>query len=342
MKPLRLLLPALLALLVSAVAARAAGELNLFGWSEYIPQPVLDGFTKETGIKVNFETFASNEELLSKLVAGGGSYDLVQPSDYAAEVMIRQHLLSPLDPALLPNLKNLAPEFRQRPHDPAGRYTVPYMSGTVGIVVNTDRVKTPVRGYGDVFTPALKDRIVVLNDTREMVTWALYTLNLPINTITAENLARARPVVASWVKLVKVYDSDSPKTALLNGDVDVGVVWSGEAAILWKENKKFQYVIPAEGAHQFIDVLAIPANAKNKAAAHQLIDYILRPEVSVLISEAFPYTNPNLAARKLLSAEQLANPASYPPGHPKLETFRDIGKDAAAIDRLVTDLKSAQ
>ncbi|MCX6944758.1 MAG: spermidine/putrescine ABC transporter substrate-binding protein, partial [Opitutales bacterium] len=202
MKPLRLLLPALLALLVSAVAARAAGELNLFGWSEYIPQPVLDGFTKETGIKVNFETFASNEELLSKLVAGGGSYDLVQPSDYAAEVMIRQHLLSPLDPALLPNLKNLAPEFRQRPHDPAGRYTVPYMSGTVGIVVNTDRVKTPVRGYGDVFTPALKDRIVVLNDTREMVTWALYTLNLPINTITAENLARARPVVASWVKLV--------------------------------------------------------------------------------------------------------------------------------------------
>ena len=100
MKPLRLLLPALLALLVSAVAARAAGELNLFGWSEYIPQPVLDGFTKETGIKVNFETFASNEELLSKLVAGGGSYDLVQPSDYAAEVMIRQQLLSPLDPAL--------------------------------------------------------------------------------------------------------------------------------------------------------------------------------------------------------------------------------------------------
>ena len=266
----------------------------------------------------------------------------MQPSDYAAEVMIRQNLLSPLDPRLLPNLKNIAPEFRHRPHDPAGRYTVPYLSGTVGIVVNTEKVKTPVHSYSDVFTPAFKDRIVVLNDTREIVTWALYTLKLPINTINAESLAQARPVVANWVKLVKVFDSDSPKTALLNGDVDVGVVWSGEAAILWKENKKFQYFIPTEGAHQFIDVLAIPANAKNKEAAHKLIDYILRPEVSVLISEAFPYTNPNQAARKLLTPEQLANPASYPPGSPKLETFRDIGKAAADVDRLVTDLKSAR
>ena len=147
--------------------------------------------------------------------------------------------------------------------------------------------------------------------------------------------------MADWVKLVKVFDSDSPKTALLNGDVDIGVVWSGEAAILWNQNKKFQYVIPAEGAHQFIDVLAIPAKAKNPEAAHQFINFILRPEVSKLISAAFPYTNPNAAARKLLSADELANPASYPAAG-KLETFRDIGKMAAAVDRLVTDLKSAK
>jgi spermidine/putrescine transport system substrate-binding protein len=146
--------------------------------------------------------------------------------------------------------------------------------------------------------------------------------------------------VAAWVKLVKVFDSDSPKTALLNGDVDLGVVWSGEAAILWKENQKFKYVIPKEGAHQFIDLLAIPATAKNRDNAHKLINYILRPEISKLISEAFPYTNPNMEARKLLTPEQLANPASYPKSG-KLETFRDIGKAAADVDRLVTDLKSS-
>jgi spermidine/putrescine transport system substrate-binding protein len=322
---------------------RAANELNLFGWSEYIPQTVIDGFTRETGIKVNFETYSSNEEMISKLVAGASHYDLVQPSDYAAEAMIRLKLLAPLDATKLPNRKNLDPAFTHRAHDPADQFTVPYMSGTVGIVVNTAKVKAPVKGYRDVFTPAFKDRIVVLNDNRELVTWALYTLGLPINTINAGSLAQARPVIASWVKLVKVFDSDSPKTALLNGDVDVGIVWSGEAAILWNQDRKFHYVIPAEGAHQFLDVLAIPAGAKNREAAHAFMNYLLRPEVSKLISDAFPYTNPNAAARRLLSAEALANPASYPPaGGGKLETFRDIGRAAADIDRLVTDLKSAK
>jgi spermidine/putrescine transport system permease protein len=340
MKSLFRLFAALPLFAVALPAAGSAGELNLFGWSEYIPQAVLDGFTKETGIKVNFETYSSNEELLAKLVAGGMAYDLVQPSDYTAEVMIRQGLLAPLDVKQLPNLRNLSPEFLHRPHDPADKYTVPYMSGTVGIVVNTEVVKTPVKGYKDVFTPAHKGRIVVLNDNREIVSWALETLGLPVNAVTAESLAKAKPMVAEWVKLVKVFDSDSPKTALLNGDVDLGIVWSGEAAILWNENRKFQYIIPAEGAHQFLDLLAIPANAPHKEAAHKLIDYILRPEVSKLISDAFPYTNPNAEARKLLSADALANPASYPRGG-KLESFRDIGKAAADIDRLVTDLKSS-
>lgn len=341
MKSFRKILVALGGLAL-ALSARAAAELNLFGWSEYIPQPVLDGFTKETGIKVNFETYSSNEELMSKLLAGGTHYDLIQPSDYAAEAMIRNRLLAPLDLAKLPNLKNIDPAFLHRPHDPQSKYTVPYMSGTVGIVVNSDRVKDPIRTYRDVFQPKYKDRIVVLNDNREIVSWALASLGLPINTIDADSLAKARPVIASWIGLVKVFDSDSPKTALLNGDVDLGVVWSGEAAILWRENHKFQYVIPSDGAHQFLDLLAIPANAEHIDAAHQLIDYILRPEVSVLISDAFPYTNPNAAARKLLKPDQLANPASYPAAGAKLESFRDIGRAAADVDRLVTDLKSAK
>ncbi len=340
MKTLRTILLTLTALLGS-VALPAAGEVNLFGWSEYVPQEVLDGFTKETGIKVNFESYASNEEMLSKLVAGAGAYDVVQPSDYTAEVMVRRGMLAPLELALLPNRKNIAPDLLNLPHDPAGKFTVPYMTGTVGIVVNTDKVKMPIRGYRDVFQPPFKDRLVVLNDNRELVTWALYSLGLTSSDVGAASLAKVRPIVAAWVKLVKVFDSDSPKTALLNGDVDIGIVWSGEAAILWNENKKFQYVLPADGANMFVDTLCIPATAKNKAAAHQLINYILRPDVSKLISDKFPYTNPNLAARQLLTAAQLANPASYPVSA-KLETFRDIGKAAAEIDKLVTDLKSAQ
>lgn len=326
--------------LAATLFASAKGELNLFGWSEYIPQEVIDGFTKETGIAVNFETYASNEEMLAKLVAGGAPYDIIQPTGYTAEVLIRQKLLAPIDGNLVPNRKNLSRDFVGLAHDPENQFTVPYMAGTVGIVVNSETVKEPITGFKDVFQAKFKDRIVVLNDNREIVTWALTTLGLPINKIDAAALEKARPVVAEWVKLIKLYDSDSPKTALLNGDVDLGVVWSGEAAILWNENKKFKYVLPAEGAHQWLDVLAIPATAPHKAEAHKFIDYILRPEVSVLISAKFPYTNPNAAARKLLSPEQLGNYASYPSGASKLGSFRDIGKAAGDIDRLVTDLKS--
>jgi spermidine/putrescine transport system permease protein len=163
---------------------------------------------------------------------------------------------------------------------------------------------------------------------------------MPINDVSAEALEKVKPTLKEWLPQVKVYDSDSPKTALLNGDVDLGVVWSGEAARLIEENKKFHYVLPAEGYHPFVDLLAIPTTAKNVAAAHRFIDYVLRPEVSKVISDEFPYTNPNVVARTLLTAEQLANPASYPKLE-KLNTFRDIGKAAAAVDKLVTDLKSA-
>ena len=339
-RSMSLVLAVLASLAVSATPA-AAAELNLFAWSEYVPQSVLDGFTKETGIQVNYETYASNEEMLAKLVSGAASYDLVQPSEYTIEAMRKENLLVPLDHAKLPNLKNVGKEYWGQPHDPQLGFSVPYMQGTVGIAVNKEKVKGPVTGYADVFQEKHRGRIVVLDDALEVVTWAMATQGKGPDQVTKENLQATRPVLEKWLPLVKVYDSDSPKTALLNGDVDLGIVWSGEAAILMQEEgDKFAYVLPKEGAHMFIDSLAIPKGAKNVDAAHKFIDYVLRPEVSRKISEDFPYTNPNLEARKLLTKEELANPASYPPGNPKLETFRDIGALAADVDKLFTDVKA--
>jgi len=316
-------------------------ELNLFAWSEYVPQTVIDGFQNETGIKVNYETYASNEEMLAKLVSGASKYDLIQPSEYTIEALVAENQLKEVDWSKVPNFKNVAPEYKNLPHDPQQKYTVPWMVGTVGIVVNTDKVPAgEVKGYEDVFQEKHKGRIVVLDDPREIVTWALATQGIGANDVTPENLEKVKPVLQKWLPLVKVYDSDSPKTALLNGDVDLGVVWSGEAALLFNEDQKFQYVLPVEGAHMFIDSLAIPSNAPNPEAAMAFMNYILRPEVSKLVSADFPYTNPNLEARKQLTPEELANPASYPPGNPKLETFRDIGDRAVPIDKLVTDLKA--
>jgi spermidine/putrescine-binding protein len=330
-----------LAASLTALSRGADREVNLFAWTEYVPQGVIDGFTRETGIRVNYETFSSGEEMMAKMLSGSASYDVVQPPDYIAEALIQAGLLQRLDPRLLPHLGNILPEFLHMPDDPTQGYTVPYMTGTVGIVVNTEVVKEPILGFRDVFTPAHAGRIVVLNDNRELVTWALYSLGLHANDMTHENIARARPILARWFKMVRVFDSDSPKTELLNGDVDLGVVWSGEAAILYQESPKFRYVIPSEGVHQFVDVLAIPSGAPHVAEAHAFIDYVLRPEVSKLVSDAFPYTNPNGAARRLLTPQQLANPASYPPAG-RRDAFRAIGKTSEEIDELVTDLKNSR
>lgn len=329
------------AALAAAVCPLIGKELNLFAWSEYVPQSVLDQFTKETGIKVNYETYASNEEMLSKLLPGGSDYDLIQPSEYVIEALVKEGLLEPIDFKNVPNIKNLGKDFLNLPHDPQQKFSVPYMAGSVGIVVNTARVKEPVRGFKDVFSGRYANRIVALDDNRELLTWALRTLGEDINNITPATIAKARPVLAGWLPQIKIFDSDSPKTALLNGEVDIGIVWSGEAAILYKEDKKYAYVLPAEGAHLFIDSLAIPKGARNKAAAELFLNFVLRPEISVLISEEFPYTNPNVEAYKQLTAEQKENPASFPKtGTDGLDTFRDIGMAAALVDKLITDLKS--
>lgn len=321
-------------------SADAPPELRLFAWSEYVPRAIIDGFTERTGIRVSYDSYSSNEEMLAKLFSGAVRYDLVQPSEYTAEAMIAASALEPLDHDKIPNLKHVAPEFLNLPHDPEQRFTVPYMGGTVGIVVDTERVKDEVRGYRDVFRPEHAGRIVVVDDPREMVTWALVSEGHRVNDITPETLEKVRPVLARWLPMVRVFDSDSPKTALLNGDVDLGIVWSGEAALLWRENPKYRFILPEEGAHRFVDSLAIPAGARNRDAAHAFMNYILEPEVSRQLSREFPYTNPNLAARRLLTDEEQANPASYPPGGTELETFRDIGDVAVQVDKLVTDLKA--
>lgn len=320
-----------------------AGTLNLYAWSEYVPQSVIQKFEEETGVRVSMETFSSNEEMLAKLLAGGGQYDLIQPSEYVVEALIREELIQPIDQAEIPNLKNLAPQFREMPYDPGNKYTVPWMAGTVGIIVNRELLPdAEIKTYSDVFQEQYRGRIVVLDDAREMTAWALGTLGYDINAVTEENLVKVQELLGQWLPLVRVFDSDSPKTPLLNGDVALGVVWSGEGALLLNEDDKFEWILPAAGAHMFVDSLAIPANARNVENANKFMNFILRPEISALISEDFPYLNPNLAARALLSEEALANRASFPTDEEMatLGTFVDIGEKGATIDEIVTSIKA--
>jgi len=334
-----LLLLSSLAFPVCHAAEPAEKVLNLLCWTEYVPTSVTEGFTRQSGVRVAMENYNSNEQMLAMLRAKPHHYDLVQPSQAYVETLIHDSGLEPLDAGRIPNLRNIDPQFRGLPHDPEGKYSVPWMSGTVGIVVNTDAVKEPIHTWADVFSGKYRGKIVAVNDQREMVAWALASLGMPITQIDATSLARTDPMLRQWLPQISVFDSDSPHTALLDGRAVIGIVWSGEAALLWQKDHKFQYVLPKEGAHMFLDSLAIPAGAPHKDVAEDFMNYCLEPEVSVLISKEYPYTNPNLAARKLLSPEQLANPASYPHLEGRLLPLRNVGNDTKAVDQFVKKIR---
>ena len=310
----------------------------LFCWPGYVPDNVIKAFTNETGIPVLVEYYSTNEELLRHRIARR-RYDLVQPSDYAAEALIKRNALQPLNLDRIPNLKNIDPKFRNLPHDPEGKYTVPWLAGTVGIVVNTDRIDEPIESLADVFSGKYRGRIVALNDPREWLGCALCHLDLPVNEVTQSTLEAVKTVWEEWMPQVKVFDSDNAAKVMLRGEADIALTWSGDAALLLSQSDAYQFVLPKEGAHQYVDFLAIPKGAHHQEAAEKFINFILRPDISLMISAAIPFTNPNEVAYQQLSDEARKNPASYPPGNPDLKAHREIGEMAEEVEKLYYEIR---
>lgn len=317
-------------------------HLNLFGRVGSIPPSIIAQFTEETGIPVEVETFASNEQMLANLLSGGGQHDLIEPGESVIEDLIRENLLLPLNHEEIPNLKNLSPKFRNFPFDPGNVFSVPFMAETVGIVINTERVKGRVESFKDAFNGDHQGRIVVLDDPREIVSWAFATLDLPVDEVSEANLEEARPLLAKWLRQVKAYDFHSPESLLLSGEADVGILRSPAAAVLLESDKRFQWALPLEGAHLIVDNLCILRSSSQVQAAQALINFLLRPDISAAISRLHPRLNPNAAARLLLTPEQLANPASFPTEEEftRLKIFRGIGNQTLHIEELVNSLKA--
>ena len=245
-------------------------EVNLFVWTEYIPQDTIDCFEEVYGIQVNQSEYSSNEEMYAKLSAGGANYDLVQPTDYIVDLMIRQGLLQKFDKERLPVLATLDPNYLDLPFDPGNDYTLPYQAGTDGIIVNTDKVDTLPTSYADLWNPAYAGRLIMIDDSRAIIGATLLTLGYDVNTTDPAQLAEAQTRLAELVKGVKIFDSDSPKTALIGGDADLGIVWTGESALAQREDPAFQYIYPAEGPIRWQDNYAIPSDAAHLDAAYAL------------------------------------------------------------------------
>lgn len=307
--------------------------LTVFCWPGYLPDAVTDAFTRETGIDVVKEYYATNEEFLRHRL-DERRYDLIQPSDYAAEELIERGVLEKLRRKRIFRLDNIAAAYCGLPHDPEGEYTVPWLAGTVGIVINTKRVSEEVTSYKDVFSGKYRGRIVAFNDPREWLGMALLNLGFSVNRADEKTLLEVGQVWRRWMPQVAVFDSDTADRVMLSGGADIALTWSGDAALLLSASPDFEFVIPAEGAHRYVDCLAIPRGAPNRDAAERFINFVLRPDIGVMISRNLPFTNPNREAFKKLSTAEKMNPASYPRGGPELHLFHSIGDRFEHVEKL--------
>lgn len=339
------------ALLLAACGGQKSNEVNLYAWSEYIPQAMLDNFTKETGIKVNYDTYSSNEELLAKLQAGASGYDVIIPSDYVVSIMIKQGLLNPLDLSKAPNFKNIGDEYKNLEYDPGNKYTVPYQWGTSCLVIDTSKVTRQVTKWADLWDPEFKGKVVLLDDEREVLGMVLSVLGYDKNSTDPAQLEEAKVKFSELLPNVRLFDSDSPKTALLAGEVSLGQTWNGEAALANGENPDIGYIFPEEGCTIWFDNLAIPKGAPHKDAAVELINYILKPESSVLITKEFPYSSPNKAGLELLKTQDpdaydayMNFPATNPSPEDmkRLKLIKDVGDATALWDRVWTEVKGGE
>lgn len=318
----------------AAAPQAVAKEVFFCNWSEYIDPTVLDDFTKQTGIKVIYSTYDSNEALYAKMkLTGEGGCDVVVPSTYFISKMAKENLLAPIDKTKLTNFANLDPALLNQDYDPNNALSVPYFWGLSAIAVNSEKIDPKkITAWADLWKPEFKGQVLLLDDVRETFAMALRSIGLSGNTIVPAEIEKGYQKLAALVPNVRKFDSESPKDAFLQGDVNIGVLWNGEAFLAQQENPKITLVYPKEGAILWIDSVAIPKSAKRIDNAHALINFLLQPEIGKRNSEEVGYGTPNLAALKLLDPEVAQNPVAYPGSDvlKKAELQVDIG-DAITV-----------
>lgn len=279
-------------------------ELNIYVWTEYVPLEMIECFELIYSIKVNRSEYSSNEEMYEVVTAGGSNYDLIQPSDYMIELMAREGLLQELDREKLPVFGNFDPNYLDLEFDPANKYTVPYQAGTTAIVVNTDAVDTIPQSWADLWNEEYAGRMVFLDDSRATIGMTLLTLGYDVNSTDLAQLQEAENKLSELIPNIKLFDSDSPKTALVAGVADLGVTWTAEALLAQQENPAIQYIYPSEGAILWQDNWAMLDNAAHADAAYAWLNYTMQGNVFWMMLRDFPYTNPNTAALEYAKANE--------------------------------------
>lgn len=320
--------------------ASDAGEVIVYNWGEYLDPEVITMFEEETGIKVVYDEFETNEIMYPKVETGASAYDIICPSDYMIKKMIDNDLLQEIDFSKVPNSKNIGAQYFEssKEFDADNKYSVPYCWGTVGILYNKTMVSKAPESWSDLWDEQYQDNILMQDSVRDAFMVAQKMLGYSMNSTDEAELIACKEKLIEQKPLVQAYVVDQVRDKMIGNEAAIGVIYSGEAIYTQRENSDLEYVIPSEGTNVWIDSWVIPKNAPNYENALKWIDFMCKPEIALMNFDYITYSTPNEAARELIEDEDIRNSEIAFPDLTKysnLETYLYLGDEA---DELYNDL----
>ena len=309
--------------------ALAQEEVNVYNWEDYIDEQVLEMFEQETGIKVNYINFTTNEDMMVQLRANPGAFDVIFPSDYCVERMIAENLIQPIDMSKITNHSEIDPRLLNPDYDPTNEYSVPYMWGTVGILYNSTMVEEDITSWASMFDSKYAGQVFMMDSYRDTLGAALKYLGYSLNTRVPAELSAARDLLIKQKQdgIVKAYQVDETKDKMVLGEAAMALMWSGDAQYAIDRNADLKFVVPSEGSNIWVDPMVISSTAQNVENAHTLIDFLTRPEIAKMNCDYIRYSSPNLGAIALMGDEYMQNVVLNPSEEitNRCEYFHDVG-----------------
>ncbi len=308
------------------------GEVVVYNWGEYIDPETIEMFEAETGIKVIYDEYETNEIMYPKVEAGTSNYDVLCPSDYMIEKLIENDLLAEINFDNIPNVKNINQQYfdQSQSFDPENKYSVPYCFGTVGILYNKTMVDEPIDSWDVLWDEKYAGNILMQDSVRDAFMVSLKRLGYSMNTLDNSELEAARDSLIEQKPLTQAYVIDQVRDKMIGNEAAIGVIYSGEAIYTQRENPDLEYVIPKEGTNVWIDSWVITKNAKNKENAEAFINFMCREDIAHMNFEFITYSTPNDAARALIEDEAIRNSEIAFPDlstYDHLETFKYLGSE---------------
>lgn len=329
-------------ILTSGCGRKNQVELNVYNWGDYIDESVLQDFEEQFNIRVNYDTFTTNEDMYVKVKAGGSAYDVVIPSDYMIKRMIDEDMLEKLDFTNIPNFQYIDDKFKNLDYDPGNAYSIPYMWGTVGILYDKTAVVPKPDSWKILWDEKYAKQILMLDSERDSIGITLKMLGFSLNTKNLDELDQAKEALIKQKPLVLAYVVDEVKDKMIAGEASLAVVWSGDAVYCMRENENLDYVIPREGSNLWFDGIVIPKGSSHKKEAEMFINYLCETDTAFRNADYIGYSSPHTEAVKELPEELTSNRSAYPLEEDlaNSEVFVDLGSVLKDFNRIWTEVKA--